>query len=141
MDTSQLLTTEELIAGFWAAAAQERLVRPVCERCGASSFTPSVACPHCQSESWSWVDSAGTGRIASCTAVHQGPDTTWDVPYTLVVVDLDDEGWSMLSRLAHPAPDLGPDRDHELIGSAVRVTFQPEGREPHRTLPVFEVIA
>lgn len=141
MDTSQLLSTEELTAPFWAAAADYRLVRPVCDSCGTSFFTPSAACPRCQSQEWTYLDSAGTGRVATCTTVYQGPDTTWEVPYTLVVVDLDDESWSMLSRLAVAAPDLGPDRDHELIDSAVRVTFQPEGREPHRTLPVFEVIS
>jgi uncharacterized OB-fold protein len=122
-----------LTAPFWAAAAGHRLVRPVCDRCGRSFFVPSWACPFCGSEAWTYRESAGTGTVYSLTIVGRGPDETWTTPYVLAIVDLS-EGWSMLTCLDVPAEGADPDA---LIGAPVSVRFRPEGRPPHRTLPVF----
>lgn len=123
-----------LTAPFWAAAAQHRLVRPVCAACGASFFTPSVCCPRCRSEQWQYEESSGRGVVYSHTTVHRGPDPSWATPYVLAVIDLE-EGWSMLSRLrVEPPSDEVPG---QFIGVPVRVQFEREDRLPHRTLPVF----
>lgn len=121
---------------FWAAAAAGRLVRPVCGRCGHSFFTPAWCCPRCQSPVWSYQESDGRGRVYSHTTVHRGPDASWPVPYVLAIIDLD-EGWSMLSRITGDPPD--DTVPGALIGRAVHVAFVPEGRPPHRVLPVFEL--
>lgn len=73
------------------------------------------------------------GRVYSSTVVYRGPDESWETPYVLAIIDLE-ERWSMLSRLL-----LGQDAplDAPLIGRAVQVSFVPEDREPFRTLPVF----
>ena len=123
---------EGLTAPFWAAAAAGRLVRPVCRDCGRSHFTPKWSCPHCHSENWAYEVSAGHGTVYSSTVVHRGPDDTWPTPYVLAIVDLA-EGWSMLSRLAV----TDPGDTESFAGREVVVRFEPEGREPHRTLPVF----
>lgn len=122
-----------LTAPFWAAAAAGQLVRPVCHECGRSHFSPQWACPHCHSENWDYQPSTGLGQVYSSTVVHRGPDTTWATPYVLAIIDLDD-GWSMLSRLVDVGDDL---RTQSFSGRRVRVRFEPEGREPNRTLPVF----
>jgi len=118
---------------FWSAAAGHQLVRPVCGDCGRSFFTPRWSCPYCRSENWSYQISTGVGRVYSSTVVYRGPDESWETPYVLAIIDLE-EGWSMLSRLL-----LGQDAapDAPLIGRAVQVSFVPEGREPFRTLPAF----
>jgi uncharacterized protein len=127
---------EPLTAPFWAAAAQGRLVRPVCDQCGHGFFPPAWCCPRCHCESWTYRESSGRGRVYSHTTVHRGPDPSWPVPYVLAIVDLD-EGWSMLSRITGDPPDDSV--PGALIGRAVRVSFADEERPPHRVLPVFEL--
>ena len=92
-------TPSELTAPFWAAARERRLVRPRCNSCGRSFFTPQVACPVCLSEDWSYVDSAGRGTVYSFTVVHRAPSPALSAPYVLAVVELIDEGWSMLTNV------------------------------------------
>lgn len=130
----------DLTGPFWAAAAQQHLVRPVCRQCGHSFFVPRWSCPFCRSEDWEYEQSSGLGVVYSATVVHRGPDDTWPTPYVLAIVDLE-EGWQMLSRvLVSPsimhelATDAGP-----LIGQPVMVQFSPEDRAPFRTMPVFGV--
>lgn len=119
---------------FWDASALGRLVRPVCKVCHHNFFTPSLACPVCLSEDWSYERSDGLGRVYSHTTIHRGPDQSWSVPYVLAIVDLQ-EGWSMLSRLlVAPPDDLTPG---SLIGLPVKVIFVPEDRPPYRSLPAY----
>ena len=130
-------TDADLTDEFWAATAQHRLVRPVCDDCGRSFFTPRFCCPYCRCERWTYEQSTGRGRIYSGTVVHRGPDESWPTPYVLVVVDLD-EGWNMLSRLESENPALVT--DGALHGRPVQVTFVPEDRPPFRTLPAFVLV-
>ncbi|MHB1137685.1 MAG: Zn-ribbon domain-containing OB-fold protein [Microthrixaceae bacterium] len=127
----------ELTAEFWAAAAEDRLVRPVCTACGRSFFTPRVVCPHCRSTAWRYEDSVGTGTVSSHTTVYRGPDETWDTPYVLGVVDVD-EGWDLLTRLLVEAPDEA--EPGALIGTRVRVRFVPAHPPDTRRLPAFEPV-
>ena len=124
---------DDLTAPFWAACTRGELVRPLCLACDRSFFTPRWSCPHCRSTDWEYRRSSGRGSVYSSTVVHRGPDASWPTPYVLAIVDLD-EGWSMLSRLQ---PGAEPDTDSAHIGNRVHVDFVPEGRPPHRTLPVF----
>ena len=126
-------TPEELTAEFWDAAAQGRLVRPVCDDCGRSFFTPRVACPHCRSIRWRYVDSDGLGVVSSHSTVHRGPDPTWATPYVLGVVDMD-EGWNLLTRLLVEPPDESA--PGALIGTRVQVHFVADDHSA-RTLPAF----
>lgn len=101
---------------FWDAAARRELMRPVCDDCGRSFFVPRPACPHCLSEAWSWVPSAGRGRVHSHTTVHRAPRAGFEVPYVVADVDLD-EGWNMMSNVVDVAPET------VTIGQRVAVTF------------------
>ena len=77
------------------------------------------------------------GRIYSHTVVCRSPDDTWEVPYVLAIVKLD-EGWSMLSRLLVDDPlSLDP---REVAGTEVHVRFMDEGRPPFRRMPAFEPV-
>ena len=124
---------DHLTMPFWEAAARGSLVRPVCDACGRSFFTPQWACPHCHSEQWDYVPSDGRGVVYSATVVHRGPDETWATPYVLAVVDLD-EGWTMLSRLA---VDPAAEPNARYLGRRVSAVFVDEERPPYRRLPVF----
>lgn len=119
---------------FWAAARRGVLVRPVCDACGRSFFTPRVLCPHCRSPRWSYVESSGRGTVSSHTTVHRGPDPTWEVPYVLGIVDVD-EGWYLLSRLLVEPPDERV--PGALIGAPVSVRFVGGHRPDDPPVPAF----
>jgi uncharacterized OB-fold protein len=122
----------ELTRPFWEAAAAHRLVRPVCDRCGASFFVPQQVCPHCHSEAWTYRASSGRGVVSSCTVVHRGPTRDFTVPYVVAIVDLD-EGWFMMSNIVHC------DAGSVVIGQRVVVDFQR--RADGVVLPVFRILA
>lgn len=117
-----------LTAGFWRAARDHVLVRPVCARCGRSHFTPQVACPHCLSTEWDYRPSSGRGSVYSFTVVHRPPGPGFDPPYVMAIVDLDD-GWSMLTNV------IGCDVHEVRIGQPVTVRF--EDLTSNVALPVF----
>ena len=114
---------------FWDAAAQHRLVRPVCRDCGTNFFTPQIACPRCHSERWAWEDSSGRGAIYSKSTVHKAPAPDFPVPYVLAIVALD-EGWGMLSNIVNCPPS------RVQIGMRVRVAFKGPVGNP--SPPFFE---
>lgn len=112
---------------FWEAAARHELVFQRCRPCGEAVFPPREHCPGCWSPELDWQQSAGQGTVASQTAVHRPghPAFAEMAPYTLVLIDLD-EGYRMLSRMAHGAA---------AVGDRVRVVFAQQGET---TLPLFE---
>lgn len=106
----------ELTGPFWAAVDRRELVRPVCNACGRSHFSPQVVCPWCQSGDWSYTPSSGAGTISSHTTIHRPPDPTFDAPYVVADVQLE-EGWRMFAWIVH----VDPVDVH--IDMAVRVAF------------------
>lgn len=116
---------------FWDAAAEDRLVRQVCQACGTNVFSPRIACPACQGTALDWVDSDGRGTVNSHTVVHRAPTADRPTPYVVAIVDLD-EGWHMMTNI------VGCEPDTVHIGQRVTVawtdhdgrrlpTFTPEG--------------
>ena len=62
---------------------------------------------------------------------------SWEVPYVLGIIDLD-EGWTMLSRLLVPISEEL--LSEKLIGMKVKVEFQIEETPQRRNLPVFRPV-
>lgn len=119
----------ELTGPFWAAVDRGQLVRPVCRRCGRSHFRPQVLCPHCQSSDWAYEPSTGRGQVYSHTTIHRAPDPTFDPPYVVADVELE-EGWRMFSWIVNCSPaDVS-------IDLSVRVCFVPG--PDGRLVPAFE---
>jgi len=129
VDVRPLPEPSVLTHGFWDAAARHELVRPVCDQCGRSFFTPQVACPHCGSEAWTYQPSVGTGTVYSMTVIHRPPLPAFEAPYVLAIIDLDD-GWSMLSRV------VGCEPESVTIGMRVAVAW--DDAAPGVALPVFQ---
>jgi len=105
-----------LTEGFWSAAREHRLVRPVCRVCATNFFTPQICCPACLSEDWSYETSSGRGAIYSSTVVHRAPVPGFEPPYHVAIVDLQ-ENWSMLCNVIAPTAAPVP------IGTPVEVTW------------------
>lgn len=75
-----------------------------CGPCGQALTGQRDACTACASVQLAWCDAAGSGTVFSASTVHRAPTDAWRalVPYTLVLVDLD-EGPRVM---AHGAPGL-----------------------------------
>jgi uncharacterized protein len=78
-------------AGFWEAARREELVVRVCDGCGTVLHLPRAYCHHCGSWEGSWKPVSGKGRLHSWTTVTHQVHPSFPVPYTVLLVQLDDE--------------------------------------------------
>src|SRR5579864_4597 len=76
--------------GFFEAAARGELVVNVCAECGAVLHLPRPYCHHCGSFTVDWRAVSGRGRLVSWTTVYQGFHPAFEIPYTVVLVELDD---------------------------------------------------
>jgi hypothetical protein len=114
----------------WCARGELRLRR--CNACRAWCHVPRVVCPECAARDWSWEPVRGTGRVFTWTVVHRAmhPAFADDVPYAVVVVELD-EGPRLVTRLV--------DCPHEELrmGMPVEVAFERSTTLGERVLPRF----
>lgn len=113
---------------FWEGCNAEQLLLQRCGECNHIFYYPRRLCPTCGSTTLQWEQSRGRGRIYSFSEVHvpfQGPQWTSQLPYTVVLVDLD-EGPRMLSRWLGTAPPC--------MGQVVHVCWP---RVDHQKLPFF----
>jgi uncharacterized OB-fold protein len=99
-----------------------------CQDCGTYVFIPQPCCTSCLGERLEWVESSGRGTLYSYTIVHRPQQPVFEVPYTVVVVELE-EGWHMLSNLV----DCDPDEIE--IGMPLEILFREMSDEI--TLPLF----
>ena len=107
--------TEET-EGWWAAAAEGRLVVERCDDCGAESHPPRGICRACRSRAVSFVDVPGPGEVYSFTVNHQRWLPDLEVPFTVVLVEFP----------GHPdVRVVGRLRGEPSIGMAVAVGFEP----------------
>ena len=111
---------------FWTAAAEGRLMLPVCEDCGRAHWYPRALCPLCASEKLRWTPASGRGTVHAFSPARRA-----EPQYVLAYVTLD-EGPTLMTNL------VGAPIDAWSIGQAVQVRFQPstEGR----MMPFFEPV-
>lgn len=118
------------MAPFWEAARRHELVAQRCVGCGTWRFPAREICSACLSREARWEHVGGRGTIFSRAVMHQAyhPGFAADLPYAIVVVELE-EGARMLSNVVGvPAADVR-------IGMPVEVVF--EDVTPEVTLPKF----
>jgi uncharacterized OB-fold protein len=104
---------------FWEGCNAEQLLLQRCAACRHLFYYARRLCPACGGTELSWEASSGRGSVYSFSQVHvpfQGPEWASQLPYTVLLVDLDD-GPRMLSRW------LGAAGSEPAIGDRVRVTF------------------
>jgi uncharacterized protein len=104
-------------AGFWEAARRRQLVVRVCDSCGTVLHMPRAYCNHCGSWTGSWKSVSGMGRLHSWTTVTHQVHPSFPVPYTILLVQLDDEPSVRYVGNLPGAPEL-----HE--GQALEVWFE-----------------
>ena len=99
-----------------------------CRDCGHFVFIPQPLCTRCHADALAWVESTGRGTVYSYTVVHRAPRPTFEVPYVVAIVELE-EGWHMLTNLVDIAPGAVS------VGTRVEVAFRAMSDEI--TLPYF----
>lgn len=106
---------------FWEGCAEGRFLLQHCGDCKHLQFYPRPVCTRCHGANLEWRAADGGGCIHSYTTVYRGPGPAFDadVPYLLVLVDLD-EGPRIMANLRATPEDVE-------IGSRVRLYFEPRG--------------
>ena len=92
--------------GFWEAARRGQLAIEVCDRCAAVLHMPRAYCRACGSWDTHWQPSSGRGRLYSWTTVEHQVHPAYPVPYTIVLVELEDEPVARLIGYLPGAPEL-----------------------------------
>jgi uncharacterized OB-fold protein len=92
MSAERLLpvTEDHDTGGFFEGARRGELVVRRCDGCGAVLHMPVAYCHTCGSWESSWTPVAGTGRLVSWTTAEHQVHPAYPVPYTIVLVELDD---------------------------------------------------
>jgi uncharacterized protein len=99
-------TADRDTGGFFEAAAQGRLVYRACSDCSRAMHPPTPHCPHCGSANTFWQTAQGTGRLYAWTTVTHQVHPDYPVPYTVVLVELDDTPEVRLMGRIDGAPEL-----------------------------------
>ena len=86
---------------FQRALAEQEILLPKCDDCGAFHFFPRVLCPHCHGTAISWQRASGKGRVHTTTVVRRKLERGGD--YNVCMVELE-EGVRMMSRVEGIAP-------------------------------------
>jgi len=108
--------------GFFAAAQDGQVAVQHCGECGQVLHMPRAYCRHCGAFSPRWRAVAPTGTVFSYTVVTHQVHPAFEVPYTVLLVELDEPAGVRL--IGHV-----PGRPAVHIGQPVRASFPalPDG--------------
>ena len=114
-----LLPVPDLESQFFWDSGRDGILRLLrCGSCGYWIHPPTPVCPECFSREVAPQPLSGRGIIHSFTINHQQWAPGQDVPYVIVLVELDEQpGLRLTSSL------LGAGSGEVAIGTAVQVTF------------------
>jgi uncharacterized OB-fold protein len=115
-------------APFWDATRRRELTMQRCNTCNRLVWYPRFVCPHCGGLTLQWERLSGNGVVYAVSLHHRAalPALADKVPYSVVLVDLDD-GVRLMSNVFGPTP---------AVGDRVGVAWTP--LDDGRNLPVFE---
>jgi uncharacterized OB-fold protein len=118
-------------AGFWEAARRHELVVRACDSCAAVLHMPRAYCKHCGSWEGSWKPVSGRGTVYSWTVAEHQVHPAYPAPYTVVLVELEDEPSVRLMGYLPGTP-------HVAAGQRVQVWF--EHLQDSVVLPQWELV-
>ncbi len=105
---------------FFEAAREHRLIYRHCGDCGRGAQVPTATCRHCGSTATEWREASGKGALYSWTTVMNPVHPAYPVPYTIVVVCLDDAPDVRLIGRIDGVPELR-------AGQAMKLWFEDLG--------------
>ena len=81
------------IMQFSAHLKDGRIMGSKCKACGYTTFPPRADCPQCMSGDFAFNEISGKGKVFTFSTIAAAPTGFEDdIPYTVVVVELDDGG-------------------------------------------------
>lgn len=120
-------------AGFWAAAAQGRLVVRVCPSCSQVQHLPHAFCARCGTVGEQWVDVPPRGTLYSWTVVEHQVHPGYPAPYTVVLVELEHMPGVRMVGLLRGRPELSPGMPMEAWFEDADGVTLPQWRPAHPT--------
>jgi hypothetical protein len=103
------------------ALKQNKLLGLKCLACGAITVPPKMVCRQCASPDMKIVELKGNGKIRTFTTVFVGAEgREGEVPYIIVMVELDDGPWIM-GNLEGIDPKQA---SMEIIGKKVKMGYK-----------------
>ena len=120
LDMPAPVTDDPDTGGFFSAAAEGHLVVRRCGDCGSDVHLPAAACTRCGSWNTSWVGVPPRGRVYSWTVVERQVEASFQVPYTLVIVELDAAAAVRLVGHLPGRPEIG-------LGTPLIADFERRG--------------
>ncbi len=104
---------------FWTSGADGRLRMLRCDACGHWLHPPNILCPKCGSEKLSPTPLSGRATIAAYTVNYQPWSPGQKVPYTIAVVELEEQpGLRLTTNIVNSTEPVW-------IGQPVKVVFEP----------------
>ena len=95
-------------AGFWEAAARQRLAIQRCAECGVLRHPPRPVCADCGANDHEWVEAPSEGTIFSFTVTHvaaPGVDPA-HVPFNVALVGFPDlQDIRLITNIVGAAPE------------------------------------
>lgn len=93
-------------AAFWRGLRDGRLLLQHCTDCGHVQYYQQATCRACGGENLVHRAASGCGKVHSFSVVHRAPGPAFkaDVPYAVILVDLE-EGPRMISTLTGSPPE------------------------------------
>jgi acetyl-CoA acetyltransferase/uncharacterized OB-fold protein len=115
---------EDDTAFFWRACRAEQLTFMRCDACGWFQHPPRPRCHRCHTAAFTPTLVSGRATLVSWTINHQAWMPTMPVPYTLGLVEIDEQaGLRLTTRIVEcAAEDL-------VIGMPLAVRFEPVSDE------------
>ena len=101
-------------AGFFEAARRGELVVRVCRTCDQILHLPREYCFNCGGSDLEWRPTSGKARLYTWTTVTHAIHPAFEVPYTVVLVDLEDAPGIRFTGNVPGTPDLKPDMPMEV---------------------------
>jgi uncharacterized OB-fold protein len=116
--------------GFWEAARRHELVVKACVACGTVLHAPVSFCGECGSWETHWKQVSGRGSVYSWMIVEHRTHPAFEVPYSVVLVQLDDAPVRLLGYF--------PGRVEFEAGQPMKVRF--EAADDGTVLPQWEPV-
>ncbi len=112
---------DELVAGYFAAAAREELAVPRCDACASWCWYPEAVCPTCGGH-LAWQATSGRGSLFTWAVVERAflPAFAAMVPFVTALVSLEEDPTVRLVTLLVDA-----DPDTLRVDLPVVATFRP----------------
>lgn len=130
------VTDDTDTGGFFRHAAAEELAVSVCRSCDTVLHPPTGMCFSCGSTAITWRPVAPTGHLVTWTVVERQVHEDFPTPYTVVLVELDDEPGVRFVGSLPGCPDLHAGQRMEAsFTENATVSWRPMASQPNDPVP------